>query len=363
MRSENLSLDQLLLDPNNYRLQDQADFVVCAPDRFHIDRVQAGTLQRMREESIRPLRDSIVSNGFLEIERIVVAPYEHADGKYLVIEGNRRVAALRQIRDEYNAGVDIPQTVVDRFEAVPCLVADDEGQDAYFREAIMGIRHVGGIKEWGGYQSAKLIADLHDQHDLDSTMISQRLGLSVLEVNRRYRAYKALQQMQDDEAFSDYAGAKLYPIFHEAVSLPIVRDWLGWDQNTFSFEDDANRESFYQLITPCQNDAEDGDDAPKISTYSEVRQLRDILPNNEAKASLLQLHQPFVDALTIANRNEISRRWRNEVGEATTALQNIPGLEVEAFDADDIQIIRALVDTAERVLRLNERVAGADHPE
>jgi hypothetical protein len=90
------------------------------------------------------------------------------------------VAALKQIRDEFNSGVEIPQAVVDRFEAVPCLVADDEDQDTFFREAIMGIRHVGGIKQWGGFQRAKLIADLHDDHELDSGLIAQKLGLSVM---------------------------------------------------------------------------------------------------------------------------------------------------------------------------------------
>lgn len=147
MESKALPLDELLLDPNNYRLQEQSGFVACAPERFHLERVQGGTLQRLREEALKPLQDSIVSNGYLEIERIVVVPYEHADDKYVVIEGNRRVAALRQIRDEYEGGVDIPQGVVERFNAVPCLVVDEGGDTPFFREAIMGIRHVGGIKE------------------------------------------------------------------------------------------------------------------------------------------------------------------------------------------------------------------------
>ena len=49
----------------------------------------------------------------------------------------------------------------------------------------MGIRHVGGIKQWGGYQRAKLIADLRDEHDLEPGDIAEKLALSVVEVNRR----------------------------------------------------------------------------------------------------------------------------------------------------------------------------------
>lgn len=163
--------------------------------------------------------------------------------------------------------------------------------------------------------------------------------------------------MQDDEGYSDYAGPKLYPIFHEAVSLPIVRDWLGWNAESFEFEDAENKEIFYQLISPRISDDGDEED-PKIGTYSDVRHLRDILPNNEAKSSLLQLHLDLVDALTIANRNEMSRRWRSEVSEATTALKNIPGLEVEEFEKEDVETIRNLVETARKVLSLYERTSS-----
>ncbi|MFT5180806.1 MAG: hypothetical protein ACI8S3_000682 [Alphaproteobacteria bacterium] len=163
--------------------------------------------------------------------------------------------------------------------------------------------------------------------------------------------------MQNDENYSDYPVPKLYPISHEAVSLPVVRDWLGWNAENNIFEKAENRESFYQIISPRLLD--DGDEAtPKIGTYSDVRHLRDIIPNNEARASLLQLESDFVEALTISNRNQISRRWRNEVSEAITALQNIPALEVAAFADDDVESLNALVETAKEVLRLHERAAA-----
>lgn len=352
MRTQAISLDDLLLDPNNYRLQEQDDFVLCAENRFHLERVQAGTLRRLQKESLRPLRDSIVSNGFLEIERIVVTPYEHEDEKFVVIEGNRRIAALRQIREEFEGGIDIPQQVVDILEAVPCLVADDEGQEAYFREALMGIRHVGGIKEWGGYQRAKLIAELKDAHDLEAQSIAQRLGLSVQEVNRRYRAYKALEQMKNDEIYSEYATAGLYPIFHEAVSLPTVREWLNWNADANSFDDVEGREVFYQLVTP-RNIGQDDEKEPKIRTYSEVRQLRDILTNEDAKAELLQMDRDLVDAISVANQDRMARRWRNEISEARAALAKIPGLEIRNFSQDDISAINNLIETAKNILQMN----------
>ena len=359
MRPETFPLDQLLLDPNNYRLQEQDKFSQIEENRFHLDRVQTGTKTRLRKENLRPLRDSIFSNGFLEIERIVVTPYEHAEDKFLVIEGNRRVAALLQLQEEYEGGIDVPQSVVNVFTAVPCLVVDGEGQEAFFREAIMGIRHVGGIKEWGGYQRAKLIADLQDNHLLTPASIAQRLGLSVQEINRRYRAYRALRQMHDDEMFSEYATASMYPIFHEAVSLPSVREWLNWNAEANEFQENETREVFYQLITP-RNAGQDDELEPKIRTYSEVRQLRDILPNPDAKAELLRMDKDLVDALAIATQGNMARRWRNEVSEAKSALANIPGQEIQNFGEEETRAIRELIQQAENVLEMHRRLSAPE---
>lgn len=352
MLSESLKLSDLLLDPNNYRLQDNDVFQHISPNRFHLGQVQSGTQARLAKEGIKTLRDSIVANGFLPIERIVVTPYEHEDGKYLIIEGNRRVAALRQIEKEAGAGVEIPQNILDVFEEVPCVVVEEHENVEYFKETLMGIRHVGGILEWGGYQRAKLIADLRDTHDIDLSEVAQKLALTPNEVNRRYRAYKALQQMQSEDEFADLATAKLYPLFHEAVSLPLVREWLSWDPEKFEFKNAEQRENFYRLITPKPPKEDGGETDPKIATYMDVRALREILPNPEAKADLLDLERSIADALSIAKTKEISKRWRVEVTEANTALTNIGALEVKNFVTKDWKLIEDLSATAEALLEL-----------
>lgn len=357
MRSDNLPLSSLLLDPNNYRLQEIEGFTQYPADRFHIDRVQEATRRRLKEENLEPLKSSIVSNGFLEIERIVVTPYQHTEGKYLVIEGNRRIAALLAIQEDYDAGIEVPDQLVGVFDAVPCIVAEEGQQEAYFREAIMGIRHVGGIREWGGFQRAKLVADLRDGHGLDASSISDRIGLSAIEVNRRYRAYKALQQMQNDEDYSEFSGPSLYPLFHEAVSIPAIRDWLGWNQETNHFENDDTRDAFYQLISPRKLD-EGEERPPKLKTYSDIRAIREVLANEEAKADLMMPERELVDALTIANQSKMSQRWRSEVNEAKTALSKLPGLEVAALEEKDLELIKDLIDTAQQVLMFKEKVSG-----
>jgi ParB-like chromosome segregation protein Spo0J len=347
-----IKLNDLMLDPNNYRLQEYGHRAI-NEEKFHLEQVQRATYQRVREEGIRELHDSIIANGFVPIERIVVSPLtaEGASGKFLVVEGNRRVAALMQIKQEFEAGIDVPDRVIAVFDAVPCLVVDASGQEPYFREALMGIRHVGGIKQWGGYQRAKLIGDMRDTHGLELSDIAAKLGLSPREVNRRYRALKALEQMGESDDYGDLAAPKLYPLFHEAVALPEVRDWLSWNGEKFRFDDAEQTQLFYSLITETPND--DGQTRePKLKTYSDVRELKTILPNAEAKRNLFDLGRPFVEALTISNRDHLSKKWRNELSEALTSLQGISAIEVTNFQEDDLALLEGLSEAAGKIKSL-----------
>jgi hypothetical protein len=120
----------------------------------------------------------------------------------------------------------------------------------------MGIRHVGGIRQWGSYQRAKLVTELRDRFQLDGAEIGARLGMSTQEVNRRYRAFKALGQMQGDPEYLDRASPSMYSLFHEAVALPVVRTWLDWNDERSEFEDEDSLHQFYELIAPTEDEDE-----------------------------------------------------------------------------------------------------------
>jgi hypothetical protein len=280
-------------------------------------------------------------NGYLPVEQIVVRPYDHDLGKYVVIEGNRRTAAVKWILEDHAAGVAVPEQVLESIETLPAVVAEKEGIDEAFRASLMGIRHVSGIKRWGGYQRARLIVEMRDALRLDALETAERLALSTREVHRRYRAYKALQQLQDDEEYGDFAIAGMYPIFHEAVSLPIVRQWLGWNENLSVFEDDNNRDLFYGLITPS-GDEEGKRVPPKLSGYSHIRELRKILANPHAKRILLDPDRNLQDAITAAHQDELARSWKADVDAAVLALKGMGIAQLKSLTDEDRRILKEL---------------------
>lgn len=357
-----VAVDQLLLDPNNFRFQAERDFVTADSNRFAEPNVQERATKRIRSEGLQELKASILSNGFLPVERLVVRHYGEREGVplYLVLEGNRRAASLKWIRQDHDAGVPVPPSVLATLDAVP-VVEIDAGAGEVTYLSMMGIRHVGGIKQWGGYQRAKLVADLRDAHQLETAEIADRLGMTKHEVNRRYRAFRALAQMEEDEDFGDFATPTMYPLFHEAVSLPAVKDWLEWNDSGMRFEAESSLKAFYQLLTPIHDstDAENGTQSEaKITSYSQVRDLREILLNVEARKVLLDPSRTFGDALGITKADELSDAWRTEVAEASSALRQIGVFDLETLTAEDLASLTTLRELIGKLLDTHTRLTA-----
>lgn len=354
--SNTKAIGELLLDPNNYRFRDEEDYIDVAAHRYHEELVQTRAWSKLRDAGLTELKNSILKNGFIPVEPIVIKPYTHADNFFVVIEGNRRLAALIWIKRDIDGGVDYNDTIIHTLENIPVVLVQNDEDDPAFFEALMGVRHVSGIKQWGGYQRANLVVILKDEKGLDSDEVADRLGMSTREVNRRYKAFKALKQMKEEEDFGEHAKPNLYAIFHEAVSVTSIKEWLEWDESHFIFVNEENRRSFYDLITPNDPD-EVGFSEPKIRTFSDARELRYILANDEAKEVLLDPRRSFVDALAIAKEEQISRAWRTKINSAFEALDSIGFRDLRNLSSDDITLLQNLSALANDVIASHERLS------
>ena len=220
-----LSIDRLLLDPNNYRFFDMPQYASVDPKRIHENTVQqkAETLVELDgKDELRSLKESIETNGYVPLESLVVRPYDFQDDRYVVVEGNRRVKAIRWLLDDCKGGSPIPQSLVDSFNKLPVIKLASSDENESIQKIIMGLRHVSGIKQWGGYQRARLIVEMVDKHGYVISEGAKVIGMSPREALRRYRAFKALEQMQQDDEFGDYSSPNMYRLFHEAVSITLV---------------------------------------------------------------------------------------------------------------------------------------------
>ena len=106
LNSEIVSTDQLLIDPNNPRYFDLRTHDLVAEGRYAEEEIQAeAEIKLIDSWDIKDLRRSILTNGFINFEHIVVKEYPHAGDRYVVIEGNRRLAAINLIRRDHRRGI------------------------------------------------------------------------------------------------------------------------------------------------------------------------------------------------------------------------------------------------------------------
>ena len=94
-----VTLDQLFLDPNNPRLAREQRPGYAQLDEFLTPQAQAELQRQLRHRyRLTGLVSTIVSMGWLPVDAILVWETPGSPGRYLVVEGNTRVVALRTIR-------------------------------------------------------------------------------------------------------------------------------------------------------------------------------------------------------------------------------------------------------------------------
>ena len=352
---EKVALDLLLLDPNNYRFFDMDQYTVAQPNRIHEDSVQQRAEDLVKfdgKEELRALKESIEINGYVPVETLVVKPYEFQKDKYIVIEGNRRVAAMRWLKRDCEAGAKVSEDLIKSFNELPAIVLQNDDATKTIQHVFMGLRHVSGIKQWGGYQRAKLVVELVDDFGLHLSEAAKQIGMSSHEASRRYRALKALEQMQNDEEFGTVADPKMYRLFHEAVSVVKVKEWLGWHEDEYRFSDDGNLEKFYRLLIPyTPEDEEETGRArePKVRTYLDVRTLREILGNIEAEECLFDPEKSYNEALAVAKASS-APNWTPRIQAASQTLKKMPTSTLKALSIDEISPLKELYDILKETL-------------
>ena len=99
LKPEKIHIENILLDPNNPRLISTWNEHV-PDDKIPNDRVQKMINDSIIKIGIKDLTEKIQRQGFLVIDRVVVRPI--GEDKYVVVEGNRRIAAVKYLLDPQN---------------------------------------------------------------------------------------------------------------------------------------------------------------------------------------------------------------------------------------------------------------------
>jgi len=254
-----LSLRNLYLDPNNFRIIHEVEQRATADTEVK-DRIIAQRTTRLlageKNQNIQDLVESFKANGYLPVDQIQVR--ELPGSGYLVVEGNRRIAALKFLQHEYeNKAIDLGELDPDFFSQVPVVMYS--GADEVHHLTLMALKHISGNKKWGEWNQAKLLQTLHIDHGLSEGEIRSRIGISTVELRRSLRALSMVAEYQSSD-YGDQFTESMFPIFRHAVRNASLKEWLAWNDYDHQCKNTGNRDFFFSLLSrePLEDPEEDG---------------------------------------------------------------------------------------------------------
>ena len=218
-------VDQLVLDAENPRLASGAGGET-PEDLLRV---------LWTEMAVDEVAFSIAANGFFREEPLLVIPADKVKGKYIVVEGNRRLAAVLLLRDaklrEKLKVTGLPAIDSKRrvdLNTIPVFRYPD-------RESLWtfcGFRHINGAKPWDAFSKARYVATVHEQYNQSLDEIARKIGDRHTTVKRLYRGYKVLEQAEGKAGFSKedlFRNRFYFSHLYTAVDQTEFQKFLGID--------------------------------------------------------------------------------------------------------------------------------------
>lgn len=201
---------------------------------------------------VQSLANSIETVGFYYVDNIVARELDN--GFFVVVEGNRRTTALKHLIKQFEIGQSVmKEEAISNIKEIDILVIDGVIEDIDgIGKVIQGIRNVSGIKEWDAYQKAQYINDLIGKGK-DPVVISKMIGMSVREINRYYKTFNVMTQFKRDEEYSGFWKHSYFSHFDEVLKRPALRAFMGWNEESYLFENMHNTRRFYEWLIPDEN--------------------------------------------------------------------------------------------------------------
>jgi hypothetical protein len=296
-----ISIEDLLLDPNNPRFICNLEQPAKIQDG-EIEKQQENTLKRFSRNpapedpdfdvtNIKDLYDSMLRIGFVGIDRIVVRPIKGSHEKYLVLEGNRRIAAVKSILRDYDNSLtplnhptlrkDVA-TNMNLFKKITAMLLETEGlldeQIEHKVAILLGIRHHGSLLEWEPlprafniyteYMEEKPAEEMFKFANKKAKAVADRLCIETTIVTKALRTYLAYLQARD--RFPAVKDDHFSLIESGVQDRHLKAGYFKIDQDTFELDE----QSLTKLNAVCQFETRDSNN-PERTTNNKKKILQD----------------------------------------------------------------------------------------
>ncbi|MCH3994300.1 MAG: ParB N-terminal domain-containing protein [Prevotella sp.] len=175
---------------------------------------------------------SILAHGFFEHEPIFAV---QENGKFIVVEGNRRLAAVKSILhpdmvEKSRMEKFVPKITQEKVnvlnQGIPVIVLRNR-EEAW---RYIGFKHVNGAAKWGSYAKAQYIASVHDRYGKSLDEIAEQIGDANNTVKKLYQGLMVIKEAERYTSFQSnntYSGRIFFSHLYTAIGYESFKKYLG----------------------------------------------------------------------------------------------------------------------------------------
>ncbi len=305
---------------------------------------------------------SIAASGFFRHEPLIVA---EEGGKNIVIEGNRRLAAVKvllnpQVAEDLKADIpSLTKRARSTLKALPTISRTRKDAGRY-----LGFKHVNGPAKWSSYAKSRYVADVHRNFNVKLEDIAKQIGDTHRTVQRLFRGLMVIEQAERLKVFSRNDRWRSHFSFshlHTGLGYSGISAFIGLRPETDEDPEPVPPEKKEELRELClwMYGSKREETPPVIETQNpHLRQLDAVVSNRESLAALRK-----GSALSVAH--EMSRPSSTVFEEALLAakrdLQKAHSLLSTAYDGSE-ELLRTAGTVAVLADDLYEEMSRKHNP-
>lgn len=271
--------------------------------------------------ALEELATSFIDNGFFPHEPLAILAEPEEDGKHVVLEGNRRLAALMillavpEAADLSFASIEHDPEALAALREVPCFPVVD--RDAV--HTFLGFRHIGGIKKWSAEAKARYLANevqrAVQRGEMDPfRVVGRQVGSNALGVRGPYMALRILQHAAEEFGIdTHYVQYERFGVWLRCMNSAEIRGFIGFGgPKTYSEVEAAVAALMPEKTREVIRDLtpQEGRPSALIADSRLVTDYGRILAKSEAYKALRK-HGDLVIAQQVVEQSDLaSRMWR-----------------------------------------------------
>ena len=322
-----------------------------------------------RAADLDELLQSITANGYMDIEPLVVMDDPEArNGELIVLEGNRRLAALRLLREPDLARsiaaseglrIAIPP-IADPLRATLDEVSVYPVANRERARSFIGFKHINGPAKWDAYAKARFAAEWYKEErseGVDLAVIARAIGDKHDTIKRMVSAIYVLDQAKNEGLF-DIEGRHTrkfnFSHLYTALSRSQYMEYLGLGAAWARHDPEPNQvprerlEELRKVLVWIYGSREDGVQPVVQSQNPDIKRLGEVLAHAQGRHLLETTRN--LDAAH-ASTEPVDRQFTASLIRARDNIRDAAG-SLRAYDGRD----QSLLDIAEDVKESAEAV-------